>query len=672
MRRRSAYLLLAAILAGAAALYLPTLKYEAIWDTRDFLRKSVLLTQDRPLADAFQSGFIYGQFGMNTQSMYYRPLVTLSFMLEKRFWGLSPATLRATNVAIFLCLVVLVFAILCTWGATEAVALTATALFAASPINPGNVVWVVGRGDLLMLLWGMLSLILLRRRGHWGPWTLPAAWAAFLLAILSKETALVFIPLFWLADPPGTTWKERFHHMGFLAISGGYLLIKHVVLHIGAPRLLFSSTLLDYPVRGLAVLGHYTETLLLPFNYPLFNFVSEVEAPRQVIIGAIAVLVLTAASIRIFRPGENLGLRLPLAMTGVFLLPFILLGFTSMWPFRLSTRYMMAASVGFFWLTAMGLQRLPPLLRRVAPGALLLFFIPSVLQHNFSHKTEMTYWQRALADHPGHPAIVLKLAETHYMRENDLVAYALLQRNRGKRVRRITAMKQHLLLAKIEVERLDYPAALRHLKAAEPLDPQGHLQAELLLARIAACRGKHRNSLARLQALIRRSPHRPEAHVMLHRILTGRGNWPAAAAVERRARRILGTKAAWDTPAMARRFRNMPPREQMGFFLAHYNPGAAATLFGSLDLPDNLDNRLFAAWIDFQAGLEASATERIRQTAAAFPKPEGQARIGRFFLDHMQRPATALTWYRRALKQKDDPEWRALAAHLESLLPNDK
>ncbi|MDY0297680.1 MAG: hypothetical protein RB296_10220 [Acidobacteriota bacterium] len=49
MRRRTTLLLLAAIVAGAVALYLPTLKYEAIWDTRDFLANSILLTQDHPL-----------------------------------------------------------------------------------------------------------------------------------------------------------------------------------------------------------------------------------------------------------------------------------------------------------------------------------------------------------------------------------------------------------------------------------------------------------------------------------------------------------------------------------------------------------------------------------------------------------------------------------------------
>ncbi|HDP96064.1 MAG TPA: hypothetical protein ENN40_12020, partial [Candidatus Aminicenantes bacterium] len=173
MRRWSTYLLLAAILAGTAALYLPTLKYEAIWDTRDFLSNSILLTQERPLADAFTSGYIYGQFGMDNQSMYYRPLVTLSFMLEKRLWGLSPATLRATNIFVFLCLLVTLFVLIRTWGGSRFAALAATALFAASPINPGNVTWVVGRGDLMMLLWGAITLILLRKGKSRGAWVIP-------------------------------------------------------------------------------------------------------------------------------------------------------------------------------------------------------------------------------------------------------------------------------------------------------------------------------------------------------------------------------------------------------------------------------------------------------------------------------------------------------------------
>jgi len=140
MRRWIPLLLLFIVLAGTTVLYLPTLKYEAIWDTRDFLRQSILLNQDRPLTDAFAGGYIYGQMGVSGQSIYYRPLVNFTFMLEKRLWGLSPRTLRRTNLFIFLTLLILVFAVLRTWNMKWSSVLGATALFAVSPIIPWDAV----------------------------------------------------------------------------------------------------------------------------------------------------------------------------------------------------------------------------------------------------------------------------------------------------------------------------------------------------------------------------------------------------------------------------------------------------------------------------------------------------------------------------------------------------
>lgn len=672
MRRRTTLLLLAAILAGAVALYLPTLKYEAIWDTRDFLANSILLTQDRPLTDAFKGGYIYGQFGMDSQSMYYRPLVTFSFMLEKRLWGLSPATLRATNIFIFLCLLLSLFVLIRAWGGSRFAALGATALFAVSPINAGNVTWVVGRGDLMMLLWGVLCLILLKKRMKWGAWTIPAAWAAFVLAVFSKETALFFIPLFLLADPPGTKWRQRVHHLGFLGIGAAFLAVKHLLLGIGSVRILITPHPFEYVTRGLSVLGHYAGALLLPFQPPLFNFVSEVQTPGHIVAGIFILVAFAVAGVFLFRSSRFEHLRLPPAIIAVFLTPFVLLSFTSMWPFSLSTRYMMAASVGVFWLAAWAMERLKRGLRLVVLPALMLIFLPATIDHNTAHRDEITYWRRALTDHPTNPVITLKLAGAHYQQKNDLEAYALLQKNQGMRVERLTFQNQRLLLANLEVERCDYPAALDHLDAAGELRPEGAFQAELLRCRVAAARGNREEAYTRLEKLIRLSPRRAEPHILLHRLLAGEENWSAALKAENGARRVLGNRVTWKTGKIKARFLSLPAMKKVGFYLDHHNPAAAAALYANLDPADNLDNHLFSAWIDFQAGREETARMKVNQAARVFADPSDLARIGRFYLDHVKRPETAITWYRKALSGQDHPQWRGMVDKLQALAENDK
>ena len=668
MRRWIPLRLLFIVLAGTTVLYLPTLKYEAIWDTRDFLRQSILLNQDRPLTDAFAGGYIYGQMGVSGQSIYYRPLVNFTFMLEKRLWGLSPRTLRRTNLFIFLTLLILVFAVLRTWNMKWSSVLGATALFAVSPIIPGNVVWIVGRGDLMMLMWGLLTILLLRRKKRLGPWAVPAAWLAFILAILSKETALFLIPLFFLSDPPGLGWKQRYHHLGFIFTGGVFLAIKHLVLKIGSPALLLSTAILDYPMRGLAVTGHYAQTLLLPFRAPLFNFVSEVETPFHILFGTLAILSLLAFAVWAFRSPGREALRFPLALTGIFLLPFVLLSFTSMWPFRLSTRYMMTASLGFFWLLTLALEKIPRRVRPLAIIALILLFLPATLFHSQTHGDELTYWSRALNAHPGNPTLILKLAETHYMQKNDLEAYALLKHGTGWHGRRLTATHWRFLQAKLEAGRFKYSAALTLMDAAAPLPPSLRFQSELLRARIDASMGNFRNAETRLRDLIRKTPQRPEPHARLHLLLTGLKEWESAEQLEIQARRCLGSRVTWRTSEMRMRFSRFSPPERMRFFIQHLNFPEALETLRKISPLESLEDQLFLAWIHFQAGREADANERVQQAAILFPSPHARARIGQFYLEHLNRPEDALPWYRRALDQNEKPEWQESLQRLKQLV----
>lgn len=668
MRRWAPILLLLILLAGTTVLYLPSLNYEAIWDTRDFLRQSVLLNQDRPLSEAFSGGYIYGQVGMTAQSIYYRPLVNLSFMLEKRLWGLSPGTLRRTNLFLFLAMLILVFAVLRTWDLAWPSSLCATALFAASPINPGNVVWIVGRGDLMMLMWSLLAILLLRRGARLGFWAVPAAWLAFILALLSKETALFMIPLLFLADPPGLSWKQRAHQLGFILAGGTFLALKHLILQIGSPALLRSASLSDYPLRALAVTGHYSESLLLPFRPPLFQFVSEVGTTFHIITGALAVLALAGSAWWIFRSPQRETLRFPLALTGIFILPFVLLSFTSMWPFRLSTRYMMTASLGIFWLLARGLEKIPKRLRPLIVSALLLLFLPATLSHSQSHRDELTYWNRALEAHPGNPVLILKLAETHYMRNEDLAAYALLKRGQGWRGRKLTAMHWRFLQAKLEAGRFHYPAALTLMDENGLMPLSMRFQSELLRARIEAATGGFPEAIARVRALSRLAPQRPEPHALLHRLLTGMEDWERAEEAERAARLVLGSRATWITSGMRERFRRFSPLEKMGFFIQHLNFSRAGASLRAASTLDNLEDQLLLAWIEFQAGRESAAGNRVLQSAALYPAPENLARIGQFYLEHLRRPETALLWYRRALDAREEPGWRKIEQSLRQLV----
>ena len=91
--------LLAAVLLGV---YGKTLNYELIWDDKQFFKGNVLLDENRPLWDAFEYGYFGDQIGIRGFDQYYRPLLTATFMLEKKLWGVRNITLRLTNLCLFI------------------------------------------------------------------------------------------------------------------------------------------------------------------------------------------------------------------------------------------------------------------------------------------------------------------------------------------------------------------------------------------------------------------------------------------------------------------------------------------------------------------------------------------------------------------------------------------
>ncbi len=193
--KKVAFLLI--LISLLVLLYQHTLKYDLIWDTANFVKSSQLLSGDASLLDVFTHGYIQGQFGFNRSSFYYRPIVHLTFGLEKRIWGLQSTGLRLTNIFIFaLCLIIL-FIFFERLKVSDDLPYIITTLFAFLPLNADNIVWVVSRCDLLLLLWGSLALLFLQSYIQQGKkYHLLFSSLFVLLGIFSKETFLFFFPLF--------------------------------------------------------------------------------------------------------------------------------------------------------------------------------------------------------------------------------------------------------------------------------------------------------------------------------------------------------------------------------------------------------------------------------------------------------------------------------------------
>jgi hypothetical protein len=130
---------------------------------------------------------------------YYRPLVTISLIVDAQVSGMSAWMYHCSNVILHIIVCCLIFYFLSKLQFSRIVSLIASMLFAVNPMVTQAVAWIPGRNDSLLTIFTLLSFITLnrflatKRLHHLGVHLL-----LFLLSLLTKETALVLPVLFLL------------------------------------------------------------------------------------------------------------------------------------------------------------------------------------------------------------------------------------------------------------------------------------------------------------------------------------------------------------------------------------------------------------------------------------------------------------------------------------------
>lgn len=260
--------------------------------------------------DAFHFRDVFIPGGSGT---YYRPLLVVSFLMDKFVWGLEESFIHLENIFFHLTNTLLLFAIARRVSLQLKIespipSLLPPLFFAIHPINTESVIWISGRTDLLAGLFVFLSsyLLLLPRRNL----TSILAAISLLLACLAKDTAIFFLPaaiilpFFWPTEGSGssdspllTVRKNIFHFVIFIVTGAAYfafrtlafrqgdLGVKQVMTHVAgseAEGLLFSLRLV------LKAAGFYVKKLFIPF--PL-NFSIIHISDLYIIVGLLLIVV---------------------------------------------------------------------------------------------------------------------------------------------------------------------------------------------------------------------------------------------------------------------------------------------------------------------------------------------------------------------------------------------
>ncbi len=193
------------------------------------------------ISDIFSTDSFYGYFGSDQSNLVsggrYRPLSIAFFAIVYEVAGLNPLVYHVTVVAMYAILCVLLFYLLTRFDISideqskRWVAFVGVILFAMHPIHTEVVANVKGLDEIFSLLFAVISCLLAIRYCHSKAYLyLLAIFASFFCALLSKESAIVFVlllPITLYYFVLGAKWRQLFLiSITLIAAAGTYLIIR--------------------------------------------------------------------------------------------------------------------------------------------------------------------------------------------------------------------------------------------------------------------------------------------------------------------------------------------------------------------------------------------------------------------------------------------------------------
>ncbi len=185
--------LLVLIFSLAFGLYVNTLQHGFVYD-------DVTLIEQNQQVKSSQWTEIMSPKG-------YRPIRTLTYAMNFVLGGTDPYGYHLFNVLLHASNAVLVLFLFWCWSHAKILAVAGALFFAVHPVQTAAVAYVSGRKDLLATFFVLLGCLCYRFYRERKKRYLPVLVAfCFILAILSKEVAIVFPALLLLMD--AFLWKE--------------------------------------------------------------------------------------------------------------------------------------------------------------------------------------------------------------------------------------------------------------------------------------------------------------------------------------------------------------------------------------------------------------------------------------------------------------------------------
>lgn len=353
-------------------------------------------------------------------NIYYRPILTISLMVDAQLGQTAPFVYHLSNIIIHLIVSLLLFFLLLKLQYKKDLSFLFALLFAVHPVLSQAVSWIPGRNDSLLTLFILSSFIFfLKFNETLGRKKLIYCFLHllfFCLALLTKETAIVLIPIIILFHVLIT--KKRLTNNNIL-LAVGWITISAVWLYLKSlaqiePGFQSNLLLVKYLLANFPAVIQYIGKIFFPVNLS----VQPIMQDTTFFYGILALVALLMMLILI-KQRRNHYLYFGFLWFILFLLPALVRDPKVIPDFMEHRLYL--PMVGFIIFLMEIIQTKSQTINKkmlLIAGLLIIFSFSSInFVHSKSFKNRLTFWENAAYDSP-HSSFIHRNLGYIYQLEN--------------------------------------------------------------------------------------------------------------------------------------------------------------------------------------------------------------------------------------------------------------
>ena len=356
----------------------------------------------------------------NHSAFYYRPILTISFLIDYQILGISPFIYHFTNVILHLIASSLVFIFLNKLNYKKENSFLFALIFLVHPVLTQAVAWIPGRNDSLITIFVLSTFIYLihflkNKRNKYFIYSL----IFLLLALFTKETGVfVIIPIIfylYFINKQKEFKKEKLYYiLSSIIITIFWFIVRSLVLQNSAgtkPLEMTKSIFLH-----IGALIQLTGKILLPFNLSVLPIIKDTTYVYGIITIVLILIVL-------FYTKQK---RLTYIIFGlgwflIFLLPsFIRPDANAMADFIEHRMYLPLIGFFIFILETQIFKNFD--LRKnksiVITSIILISLSTMTIVHSRNFVNKLSFWENASMNSPDYPLAHRNLGAMYYLDGN--------------------------------------------------------------------------------------------------------------------------------------------------------------------------------------------------------------------------------------------------------------